>query len=99
MPFRAPSVFQERPTWQENYAVGEAITQCLNDQVKGLGKEVTVKNGRYNQHISPNCILIEVGNNKNTLQEALAAMPYLANAIAKYLENSESYFIIYDKYI
>lgn len=43
---------------------------------------VLVKNGRYNQHLSTPSILVEVGHNKNTLTEALNAMPLLAQAIA-----------------
>ena len=42
---------------------------------------MALKNGRYNQHVADCCVLIEVGNNYNTLEEALAAMPFLANAI------------------
>ncbi len=37
--------------------------------------------GRYNQHVADCCILVEAGNNRNTLSEVLAAMPYLADAI------------------
>ena len=32
------------------------------------------------------CILVEAGNNQNTLQEVLAAMPYLADAVVQVLE-------------
>ena len=45
-----------------------------------------MKNGRFNQHISTGCVLIEAGNNRNTLEQVLAAMPYLADAIAQSLE-------------
>ncbi len=36
----------------------------------------------YNQHVSPNCILVEVGHNANTLEQAKNSMRYLAESIA-----------------
>ena len=32
------------------------------------------------------CVLVEAGNNRNTLEEVLAAMPYLADAVLEALE-------------
>ncbi|NCB04725.1 MAG: hypothetical protein EOM69_04290 [Clostridia bacterium] len=77
--------FGEKPEWEKNLVIAQAITDSLNEQKKGLCRDVRLKTGRFNQHIAPCCVLIEVGNNKNTLQEALAAMPYLADAIAQCL--------------
>ena len=44
-----------------------------------------VKTNRYNQHVGDRCVLVEVGNNRNTLVEALNAMEPLAEAIAALL--------------
>ena len=46
-------------------------------------RDIRVKTGRYNQHISNQCLLIEVGHNSNTLDEALAAVEYFAAAVAE----------------
>lgn len=78
--------YDVKPDWPQNLAVAQSITDELNQQMKGLCREVHVKSGRYNQHVAPNCILVEAGNNLNTLQEVLSAMPYLADAIARTLE-------------
>ena len=45
-------------------------------------REVKIKTGRFNQHVSTSALLIEVGNNRNTLAEALAACPIIAQGIA-----------------
>ena len=74
--------FDQRPDWESNLAIARQLTDALNAQEDGLCKEVCLKSGRFNQHIAPCCVLIEAGNNRNTLEEALAAMPYLADAIA-----------------
>lgn len=77
--------FDQRPDWEANLAVAQAMTDDLNAQVDGLCRDVCVKTGRYNQHVAVGCVLVEAGNNRNTLEEVLAAMPYLADAILKAL--------------
>lgn len=77
--------FDEKPDWERNLAFAQAITAALNQQCEGLGREVAVKTGRYNQHAASVCILIEAGNNRNTLEEVLCAMPALADAICQAL--------------
>lgn len=62
------------------------ITDSVNTQASGLCKNVRLKSGRFNQHIATGCMLVEAGNNRNTLAEALAAMPYLADAIMEALK-------------
>lgn len=75
--------FDERPDWPQNLDLAQRITACMNAQVDGVSREVKVKTGRFNQHVSTGALLIEVGNNRNTLEEALAACPVIAQAIAQ----------------
>lgn len=82
--------FQVKPNWQENYKLAKALTQELNAIQDGLCRDVMVKTGRYNQHMSTTCILIEVGHNDNTLAQAKNAMEPLAAAIQTLLESQES---------
>ena len=77
--------FDEKPDWEKNLTYAEKITVALNEQAEGLCRDVCVKSGRYNQHVDDCCILIEAGNNRNTLNQVLAAMPYLADAIKQSL--------------
>lgn len=78
--------FDEKPDWESNLAIAQQITACLQAQHEGLCRDVSVKTGRYNQHVAPCCVLVEAGNNRNTLAEVLASMPYLADAIAEMLK-------------
>lgn len=82
--------FAQKPDWESNLALANAITDAINDQANGLCKGVRLKNGRFNQHIAPRCVLVEVGNNRNTLSQALSSLPYLADAIAGALETPET---------
>ena len=73
--------FGEMPDFESNYALAKRITEKLKKVDEGLVREIRVKKSRYNQHISDKCLFVEVGHNANTLEEALAAVKYLAAAI------------------
>lgn len=74
--------FDERPDWPRNLELAQRITDGMNSLVPGISRDVKIKSGRFNQHVSTGALLIEVGNNENTLEEALAACPIIAEAIA-----------------
>ena len=79
--------YVEKPDWESNLVIAQALTDALNDQCDGLARNVKIKTGRFNQHISTRCVLIECGMNTNTLEEVLAGIPYLAEAIRQTLQN------------
>jgi len=76
------SGFDERPDWPQNLALAQAITDAMNEAAPGVAKAVKIKSGRFNQHVSPSALLVEVGNNRNTLKEALAACEVIAQGLA-----------------
>ncbi len=73
--------FDEKPFYAENLAFARALEARINAVQPGLCKPTLVKDGRYNQHIGVFAILVEVGHNKNTLSQALSAVPPLAEGI------------------
>ena len=79
---------EPRPNWKENYKLALKITNELNSVCKNFARDIRVKTGRYNQQVGDMCLLIEVGHNANTLQEALNAIPYVARCIDKVLSGS-----------
>ena len=79
--------FDQMPDFESNHALAEQITAYLNTIDPRLTRNVRVKTGRYNQHIAPHCLLVEVGHNANTLEQAFAAIPYLAAGIADAVES------------
>lgn len=76
----------ELPPYEDNLAFAQRLTSALNARIPGICRNVTVKSGRYNQHVDKRCILVEVGHNQNTLQQALASVPCLAEAIDSVLK-------------
>ena len=74
--------FGEMPDFASNYALAKRITERLMRLDSRLMRNIRVKTGRYNQHISQACLLVEIGHNANTLEQALNAVEFLAEAIA-----------------
>ena len=75
--------FSEKPKWEENYKFANKITSKLHEKYSGLVKPIYVRSGRFNQHISTQAILFEVGSNMTTLEEAERAAKYIAEAISE----------------
>lgn len=75
----------EHPNWEQNLATAEKVGACISEVDSHILKGVRVQKGRYNQHLTPNAILLEVGTNLNTLAEAQASTKVVAAAIDNYL--------------
>ena len=80
------SSLDEKPDWEANQRAAQIISDALNERAEGLCRGVSLKSGRYNQQAASPSMLIEVGNNKNILPEAIAAAEPLAWAICRYLD-------------
>lgn len=75
------------PHWRENYALARQIANRLEEKYPGLVKAVRLKDGCYNQNLSPKAVLIEVGSDQNTLEEALVAARCLGEVLAELIKN------------
>lgn len=71
----------DKPDYEGNLAFAQRLTAAINAREDGLCRNVTVKQGRYNQHMFRRAILVEVGHNENTLAQALASIPVLGEAL------------------
>ena len=74
--------YADKPDFDTNYALASVLTEKLRHIDKRLSRDVRVKTGRYNQHVGRLNLLIEVGHNANTLEQALNAVPFLAECLA-----------------
>ena len=82
--------YEEKPDFDRNYALAAALTENLRRIQKRLARDVRVKTGRYNQHVGELSLLIEVGHNANTLEQALHAVPSLAESLALTLAETKT---------
>lgn len=72
----------EHPNWQTNLSLALYLQQKVSEAHPTLMRPVSLVQQRYNQHLTPGSMIIEVGSNGNTLQEALAAIRLFGNAAA-----------------
>jgi stage II sporulation protein P len=84
----------KNPRWQENYRFAREIHEKLEKRFPGLSKSIYAKNshgnGVYNQTVSAQSSLLEVGGPYNTLEESYRTIEILADVITElYFENAE----------
>lgn len=80
--------FPELPDFEANLRLAETVNSNLRAADERLARDIRVKTGRYNQHVSDRCMLVEVGHTANTLSQAKNAVPYLARAVAEALKSA-----------
>lgn len=78
--------YSVKPNYESNYKLALAVTNELEGIKKGLTRPIRVKTGRYNQQVSDMCLLIEIGHNANTLEQAMNSIKYVAQALSKVLD-------------
>lgn len=69
------------PNWKQNLKLAIYLQNKLNSWCPGLARPINLRAGRFNQHVSAGALLIEVGGDGNTLEEAIASTAFLARAI------------------
>ncbi|MGI6065127.1 MAG: stage II sporulation protein P [Bacillota bacterium] len=77
------------PNWKQNQQFANYVAKLAEEHYPGFVKGVRVQDGRYNQHVSPHCLLVEVGGTENTLEEAKLAVEMLADVISLVVKESE----------
>lgn len=69
------------PHWEENLKFALKVQQKLNEKYPGLVRPTRIVKKRYNQQVSNQAVLIEVGGDGNLLSESIESMKYLAEAL------------------
>lgn len=69
------------PAWQENLALNVKLTAVLEKMYPGITKPIQLRPQRFNLDMTPGSILVEVGANGNTHDEAMVAIQALGSAI------------------
>lgn len=72
-----------QPHWQQNYAFAKLLEATMNQHFPGLSRGIHLDEWRYNQHLHPRALLLEVGCQENDLSEIEYTMRMLADIIAE----------------
>ena len=73
------------PDWRENLTLSTHLQRALDQVSPDLMRPLNTVASRYNQHLSPGWILVEVGAEGNTVEEAVYSGQILAQTLAKLL--------------
>lgn len=68
--------------YEKNVQLAEQFHDMLEEAYPGLSRGVIVKNSMYNQSLSDNSLIIEIGGVDNTLEESYRTAEALADVIA-----------------
>lgn len=74
------------PNWKENFRLGIRIQQKLETNYPNLARSAYFASKKYNQNLSTGSMIIEVGTEANTLNEAKYSGELIANALAEVLK-------------
>lgn len=72
----------EHPNWRQNLNFAANLQADLEGTYPGLMRPINLRRQRFNEHLRPGGLLLEVGSSGNTLQEALAAARLFGDALA-----------------
>jgi stage II sporulation protein P len=80
-----------QPHWQQNQAFAKLIEAKMNERYPGLSRGIQLVDWRYNEHLHPRLLLLEVGCQENSLEEANRSIEMLGSILVDIIhENKES---------
>ncbi len=71
------------PDWRKNMSLALKLEYAMNTMYPSLAKPILLSQYRYNQDATTGSMILEVGCAGNTLDEALGAVRYFADAAAQ----------------
>lgn len=71
--------------WEENLKFALKIQDKLDKFYPGFARPLSIRKERFNMHATNGSLILEIGTNGNTLEEALGSIKYLARCIAEVL--------------
>ncbi|HMM20180.1 MAG TPA: stage II sporulation protein P [Selenomonadales bacterium] len=77
-----------QPHWQQNHAFAKLIDSKLNQHFPGISAGIKLEDWRYNQHLHPRALLIEVGCQENTKEEVIRSIELFGDVIAEIFAES-----------
>ena len=87
-------VGKEHDNYQKNLALANDLNKRITNSYPTLSRGVIEKegsgvNGIYNQDLSENCLLLELGGYENNISEVLNTIEIISGVIKEYLDERE----------
>ena len=74
------------PNWQENLKLAVKFQQKTETLSPTLARPILLKSKKYNQHLTKGSLLLEIGTDANTLEEACYSAELAGDALAELLK-------------
>ena len=81
--------YLDNPYLEDNLAFSFQMQTACNEYYPGLARRIYLKAYRYNMHLCPKTLLIELGAQNNTVEEAMNACDPLAHVLDLVLSGEE----------
>ncbi|MBR4308952.1 MAG: stage II sporulation protein P [Oscillospiraceae bacterium] len=81
---------QAHPRWEENLSFAMKLQAQLRMEHPDFMRQTSLRSSRYNEHLTPFSILLEVGSAGNTQEEALRSADYFALQLAQLLKTIDA---------
>lgn len=79
----------QNENYVELYEFANNVKNTAESMYSGFGGAVIEKDYQYNEYVSNRALLLEVGNNKNTIEEARACGKYFAEVLASIIKEEQ----------
>lgn len=73
--------------WKTNLKFAADFQKCLLSEEENFARPINLRTSRFNGHTAPGAVIVEVGTGANTIEEALASVKYIANAVEKLINS------------
>lgn len=78
----------EHPNWEQNLSFALQLQSYCQAAAPDSFREILLRSSRYNEHLTPHSILLEVGAAGNTLDQALNSAVFFADRLAGLLQST-----------
>lgn len=79
----------EHKNWEENMTFAYKLQQHITSIYPDLMRPINFRSQRFNQQLAPGAIIVEVGTNGNTMDEALLGARYFAEGLADFIKTQK----------
>ena len=76
------------PDWKQNLTFAIALQNKVEENYKGLMRPLFFCQRKYNMHVTPCSLLLEMGTDANTLEEAVYSGRLIGDSLAELLEEN-----------
>ncbi|NLM37399.1 MAG: stage II sporulation protein P [Firmicutes bacterium] len=76
------------PNWEKNHQFANALLEVMDLLYPNLAHGVILAEARYNQHLHPQSIIVEFGDDKSTWEEVSYSVELFAEVLATYLSQA-----------